>query len=252
MYKKNRVAIVTGGSSGIGQAICVTLAKSGFNVVVTGTNPLRIEETLQLLEQFLHTASAHIGRKTDVTNEKEVRSLVEITYNRFERIDLLVASAGIGKSAGSKRVLPYSAATLPLCEWKAVLDVNLTGVYLTNRAVLPIMKAQKSGQIINIGSSTTPHGLKGTPYAPAYCASKFALAGFTQALAAEVEGDGIRVQTVFPGPVETPLVDNTLLAKPFGGIVRSDNFSNAVMALIEYPMDSTVIDPHILPMRGKG
>ena len=112
------------------------------------------------------------------------------------------------------------------------------------------MQKQGRGNIVNIGSSTTPEGLRGTAYGPAYCASKFGVVGLTETLAAENERLGIRAQVVFPGPVETPLVHQTVLAKPFGGAVSAENFAAAVVDLIEQPTDSVVIHPHLLPFRG--
>jgi 3-oxoacyl-[acyl-carrier protein] reductase len=179
-----------------------------------------------------------------------MREMAAQTMARFGRIDLLVASAGIGKKPGSGRVMPYSTAALPRDEWEAVLGVNLTGTFLANRAVLPAMMAQGSGQIINVCSSTTPRGLRGTAFAPAYSASKFGVVGLTESLAAEVEALGIRVQAIFPGPVDTPLVDNTKLARPFGGAIGAEHFAGAIMYLVAQPTDATVVHPHVIPFRG--
>jgi 3-oxoacyl-[acyl-carrier protein] reductase len=128
--------------------------------------------------------------------------------------------------------------------------VNLRGVFLANRAVLPAMRAQGTGHIVNVCSSTTPRGLRGTPFGPAYCASKFGVVGLTEALAAEVGTQGIRVQAIFPGPVTTPLVDQTLLARPFGGAISAEAFADAVVALLETPRDAMLRHPHVLPFRG--
>jgi 3-oxoacyl-[acyl-carrier protein] reductase len=179
-----------------------------------------------------------------------MQEMADKTMDRFGRIDLLVASAGIGKKAGSSRVIPYSTATLPPDEWGAVIGVNLTGTFLSNRAVIAPMMSQRSGHIINICSSTTPHGLHGTPYAPAYSASKFGVVGLTESLAEEVSSYGIRVQAVFPGAVETPLVDNTILARPFGGTITADNFAGTIMYLVTQPVDAITIHPHVIPFRG--
>lgn len=248
----NKVAIVTGGSSGIGQAVSIALAESGFQVTVVGRTTRYLEATLELLktrtpvgEEPLHNYLA-----LDVTNENDMQEMADKTMDRFGRIDLLVASAGIGKKAGSSRVIPYSTATLPLDEWDAVIGVNLTGTFLSNRAVIAPMLSQRFGHIINICSSTTPHGLHGTPYAPAYSASKFGVVGLTESLAEEVSSYGIRVQAVFPGAVETPLVDNTILARPFGGTITAENFASTIMHLVTQPVDATTIHPHVIPFRG--
>lgn len=248
----NKVAIVTGASSGIGRAVSVALAQTGFHVTIVGRTPRYINAALEELHKLSTTNSgpSHIGLALDVTREDDMREMVDRTLHSFGRIDLLVASAGLGKKYGSERVIPYSTASLPPDEWEEVIGVNLTGTFLSNRAVLATMMSQRSGHIINICSSTTPHGLRGRPYAAAYSASKFGVVGLSESLAAEVASCGIRVQAVFPGAVETPLVDKTHLAKPFGGAIAAANFSRAIMYLVMQPFDTTIIHPHILPFRG--
>ena len=248
----NKVAIVTGGSSGIGQAVSIALAESGFQVSIVGQSTRNIDATLDQLKTKTpdDQKPLHLGLALDVTDENDMQEMVGQTLDKLGRIDLLVASAGIGKKTGSARVIPYSTATLPADEWNAVVGVNLTGTFLSNRAVLAPMISQRSGHIINICSSTTPHGLHGTPYAPAYSASKFGVVGLTESLAEEVSSYGIRVQAVFPGAVETPLVDNTMLARPFGGTITADNFASTIMRLVTLPEDANVVHPHVIPFRG--
>jgi NAD(P)-dependent dehydrogenase (short-subunit alcohol dehydrogenase family) len=248
----NKVAIVTGGSSGIGKAVSLALAAAGYSLIIVGRTSHYINAAIDQLNTQTPVSNTmpHLGLSLDVTNEDDMREMAEKTMDMFGRIDLLVASAGIGKKAGSERVIPYSTATLPLDEWKAVIGVNLTGTFLSNRAVLAPMMSQRSGHIINICSSTTPHGLHGTPYAQAYSASKFGVVGFTESLAEEMASFGVRVQAVFPGAVETPLVDNTMLARPFGGAIAVDNFATTIMQLVAQTEDSTVTHPHVIPFRG--
>lgn len=252
MSSEGKVAIVTGGSSGIGQATCVALSKEGYHVAVVGTNSERINETLNLLHtpvlNKLH--SSHLGLVLDVTKETDMQAMVSKTVEHFGRIDILVASAGLGKRAGSNRLIPYPTASLPLEEWNEILNVNLTGVFLSNRAVLPIMMTQSVGHIINICSSTTSYGLRGQPYAPAYCASKFGVQGFTESLAEEVRSYGIRVQALFPGYVKTPLVAETTLANIYGGSMSADNVAASITYLVTQTMDMVVLHPHLIPFRG--
>lgn len=248
---ESKVAIVTGGGSGIGQALCVALAGAGCSVCVVSASQASVDETLLQISRVARGGAAStLGLALDVTQEAQMQYMVERTLDRFGRIDVLIASAGLGKKAGSQRTTPHATASLPLDEWNAVIGVNLTGVFLCNRAVLPVLVRQGSGCIINICSSTTPRGLRGTPFAPAYCASKYGVVGFTEALAAEVASLGIRVQAIFPGAVDTPLVKCTNLARPFGGAITADNFAQAVLWLIQQPADTAVVHPHILPFRG--
>lgn len=243
-------AIVTGGTSGIGQALCVQLATQGYQLTVIGRSEARLDETRQLLAEVSGATTEHLYVRADVTDAEQLRDMAEQSQARFGSIDVMISSAGIGRSAESARVIPHATADLPLTEWNAVLDVNLRGVFLCCAAVLPFMQKQHSGHIVNIGSSTTPEGLRGTAYGPAYCASKFGVVGLTEAVAAENERYGIRAQVVFPGPVETPLVHQTVLSRPFGGSVSATNFAAAVVSLIRQPADGVVIHPHLLPFRG--
>jgi NAD(P)-dependent dehydrogenase (short-subunit alcohol dehydrogenase family) len=247
---EGKVAIVTGGSSGIGQAACIALANEGFHLAVVGTRRDRLNETLNLLHNPVTSQVdlPHVGLTLDVTNEDDMQEMVDKTVELFGRIDLLVASAGLGKQSRSERVMPHPTASLPLEEWNEIISVNLTGVFLSNRAVLPVMIEQRQGHIINICSSTTLHGLRGQPYAPAYCASKFGVVGFTESLAREVCDCGIRVQALFPGPVKTPLVAQTALVRRFGGsYISTADIAGTIVYLVQQAPDAILVHPHILP-----
>lgn len=246
-----KVAIVTGGSSGIGRALAIALARTGYGVTVVGTSHHRIDQTLAQIAQY-RSAEMTLGLSLDVRQATDMQAMVDQTLAQFGRLDLLVTSAGIGKKSGSDRVIPYPTASLPLDEWQEVIEVNLTGVFLSNRAVLPTFLAQGQGHIINICSSTTLHGLRGQPYAPAYCASKFGVVGLTESLAAEVADSGLRVQAIFPGPVLTPLVAQTALLKRFHNrAISPEHFAHSVVALVDQPPDAIVIHPHLLPFLGE-
>lgn len=243
MKQSEKVAVITGGTSGIGRSAAAALARGGYRVVVIGRREAALRDTLAELESV---GGEHIGLSLDVTSPADMEAMAERTRQRFGRIDLLVASAGIGRSAEAERLL-HPTAELPLREWQAVFDVNLHGVFYADRAVLPVMLAQRGGHILHVGSSTTIRGLRGEPYAPAYCSSKFALVGLTESLAAEVEPAGIRVQLLFPGAVETPLVESTALARPFGGAIRSEHVGEVILALAEQPIDAVMVHPHLIP-----
>lgn len=247
------VAIVTGGSSGIGQAVATALASDGWRLALVGRSMDRLTQTLSVVNQAAGAAGAGGGALAlalNVADPDDMQEMAARTLDTFGRIDLLVASAGLGKRADTKRVMPHPTAELPLSEWNEVINVNLGGIFLSNRAVLPAMRAQGWGQIINVGSSTTPQGLRGTPFGPAYCASKFGMVGLTEVIASEEERHGIRAQVIFPGPVETPLVDQTILARPFGGAVKAEHFANAVVFMARHPVDGVLVHPHLLPFRG--
>lgn len=239
-----RVCAVTGASSGIGRAVALACARRGDLVVAVGRNPERLAETAEALGTV--SSAPHRVLRLDVSSEEEMSEL-RACLQELQRVDLLVCSAAVGRGLGGT-VFPPPTAELPTESWQAMVDVNLHGVFLANMAVLPLMLARGEGDIVNIGSSTTPRGLRGTALAPAYAATKFALAEYGRRLAEEVGPDGVRVATIFPGPVETPLIADTLLDKPFGGRISDINFSEALLGLIELGGDVAMLDPHILPM----
>lgn len=241
------VGVVTGGTSGIGQAIACELARRGHDIIVVGRNVDRLRDTLAVLRD-VDADGRYVAAPLDVTSDSDMAELAALCDREFGRVDVLIASAGIGMAEGQGRRLPTATKDLPFEEWQAVLAVNLHGVFLCNTALLPRMIAQGGGTIVNIGSSTTPHGLRGQPLAPAYCASKFAMSEFSRQLADEVGEHGIAVSTVFPGSVETPLISDTLLDGPFGGSIAAHSFAGAVCDLIELGEAIELPDPHLLPM----
>lgn len=229
------VAIVTGGSSGIGLATCAALAGRGACVVIVGTNDQRIRAALDQL----HTSGADPAQMAaltlDVRSESDMNAMVREALTRFGRIDALVACAGVGGRRNSSGRVPRPLSHLAVEEWDEILDTNLKGVFLSNRAVLPVMMRQRSGQIVNISSS--PGGVHGQPFSSAYCASKFGVNGLTEALAAEVRPYGIRVQILFPDATDTPLIRNTTLAARLGAPLPPSRVANHILFLLTAPDD---------------
>ena len=247
MAASPRVGVVTGATSGIGHAIALALARRGDRVVAIGRNPDRLARTTEAL--FRAGPAPHLVLSLDVGSPADMGRLRE-TLEAIGRVDLLVASAVLGRSGSS--LLPPRTRDLTLADWQAQIDVNLHGVFLADQAVIPLMRAQGDGDIVNIASSTTPHGLRGTPLAPAYCAAKFAIAALGRTLAAELDPEGIRVRTVFPGSVDTPLIADTMLDGPFGGRMRPESFAAALLGLIDLGREMALPDPHLLPVPGHG
>jgi NAD(P)-dependent dehydrogenase (short-subunit alcohol dehydrogenase family) len=178
-----------------------------------------------------------MGLTLDVRLEQDMNEMVRRTLEQFGRIDILVACAGIGKRRGSVGNLPRPVSHLPIEDWDAILDTNLKGVFLSNRAVLPVMIKQRKGQIVNISSS--PGGVAGQPFSAAYCASKFGVTGLSEALAAEVQPYGIRVQVVFPDATDTPLIRDTTLTARLGQPLPPDRVANHILFLVTAPEDTT-------------
>jgi meso-butanediol dehydrogenase/(S,S)-butanediol dehydrogenase/diacetyl reductase len=181
-----RTALVTGAAKGIGRGIAETLARHGAEVTVADLDGVAAEET----------AAAIDGRaaQVDVTDEASVAALVDGALERDGRIDILVNNAGVSKS------LPF--VDIDEAEWDRVFDVNVKGVFLACRAVVPHMVERRAGKIVNVASMV---GKEAIPLFVHYSASKFAVIGLTQGLAKELAEHDINVNAVCPGVVRTPL-----------------------------------------------
>jgi NAD(P)-dependent dehydrogenase (short-subunit alcohol dehydrogenase family) len=188
MRLKDKVAIVTGGGSGMGRAIAFEFARQGAYVMVADIDS----------EAAHHTASQTGDRAgsvgVDVTKKAEVLNMAAETINRFGRIDILV------NNAGARCVKPFLEHTED--DWHRMLDINLTGHFFCAQAVAPNMLANGSGRIINIASIAAHTG---RPDRVAYCAAKAGLLGLTRALAMDLRGRNICVTAISPGSIATPL-----------------------------------------------
>jgi NAD(P)-dependent dehydrogenase (short-subunit alcohol dehydrogenase family) len=191
MSFENAVAIVTGGASGIGRALCVALAQRGAKFVVVA------DLDLVRAERVANAIAAGRAVQIDVTDADAVRSLVEDTVRLHGRLDFLFNNAGIG--------IMCEAQHVPLADWRRVLDVNLNGVVHGVAAAYPIMVRQGSGHIVNTASVA---GLVASPWLVSYAASKFAVVGLSLSLRAEAAALGVRVSAVCPGFIHTPLFYN--------------------------------------------
>jgi NAD(P)-dependent dehydrogenase (short-subunit alcohol dehydrogenase family) len=180
---QGRHAIVTGGGRGIGAAIARALRAQGARLTVMGRH-------LPALDRIAAEIGAH-AVATDITDEASVAG----AFLNLGDADILINNAGAAESA------PFEATDAAL--WERMLAVNLSGAFLCTRHVLPAMRAQKWGRIVNIASTAA---LKGYPYVTAYCAAKHGLLGFTRALALEVKRDGVTVNAICPGFTETDLL----------------------------------------------
>jgi NAD(P)-dependent dehydrogenase (short-subunit alcohol dehydrogenase family) len=188
-----KVALVTGAGSGIGRAISIRFAQEGARVAAASRTRETVEETAQL------AGGETLALQADVSDEASVGAMVEKTLARFGRIDILVNNAGIGTTKSILECEPE--------EWDRVFAVNVRGVYLSTRAVLPGMLAQGEGVIINIASAL---GLVGVPKRAAYCASKGAVITLTKQVATEYAGQGVRCNCICPGTVDSPWVGRLL------------------------------------------
>ncbi len=181
-------ALITGGGTGIGAAIAVRLAGAGARVTVSGRRP----EPLRKVADGLAAAQAV---PFDVTDEAAVEAGLATATENFGPVDILVNNAGAAEST------PFGRMTTKT--WRAMLEINLTSVFLVSRAVLPTMVERGRGRIVSIASTA---GLKGYAYVAAYCAAKHGVIGMTRSLALEVAQKGVTVNVVCPGYTETELL----------------------------------------------
>jgi NAD(P)-dependent dehydrogenase (short-subunit alcohol dehydrogenase family) len=187
----DRVALVTGGGTGIGKAIAKSLAENGAKVAIASRNPANVERAAADLKELSLTV---LPLGMDVRNKTDVKRAVDAVVARWGRIHILVNNAGV--SGLSTMDDPDDS------KWYAILDTNLSGLYLVTKAVLKVMPDHAGGRVINISSVL---GKFGVPGYTAYCTSKHGVIGFTRALALEVVGRGITVNAICPGWVDTEM-----------------------------------------------
>jgi meso-butanediol dehydrogenase/(S,S)-butanediol dehydrogenase/diacetyl reductase len=193
MKLENKVALVTGGNRGIGRGIALCLSNEGANVAVIARD---IEKSQEVAEEIKKLGRKAIAIKTDVTKWDQVQAMVKQTIDEFGKIDISVHNAGVINSALVEELEEEM--------YDHVMDVNVKGTFLCCKAVIPYMKRQGGGKIINVSSAA---GKSGFPNLAHYSASKFAVIGFTHALAQEIAKDNITANTICPGLVRTYMWD---------------------------------------------
>ncbi|MCT7964046.1 3-oxoacyl-[acyl-carrier-protein] reductase [Laspinema sp. D1] len=189
---RDRVAVVTGASRGIGRAIAIALAAEGAKIAVNYSSNSTAAD--QLVEEITAAGGEATALQADISNVDSVDTLIKTVSDQWGRIDILVNNAGITRDTLLLRMKPE--------DWQAVIDTNLTGVFLCTRAVSKLMLKQKSGRIINIASVA---GQMGNPGQANYSAAKAGVIGFTKTVAKELASRGITVNAVAPGFIATDM-----------------------------------------------
>lgn len=189
-----KVALVTGGSRGIGKEIAIGLAKDGYDLVITYNSS--IESANQVVEEIKSLGQKGIAIKADVSIKEEVDSLFSIIADEFGSVDIVINNAGITKDNLLMRMSED--------DWDQVMDVNLKSVYLTTKAAIKGMMKKRYGKIINISSVV---GVMGNAGQGNYSASKAGIIGFTKSMAKELSSRGIRVNAIAPGFIKTEMTE---------------------------------------------
>ena len=244
----NKVAIITGGSSGIGKATAILFAKEGAKVVIAARNPEDGRATVDLIKK---TGGKAVFLRTDVSKEAEIKNLMDFTVKLFGRIDILCNNAGV------ELAKPVTETTEE--ELNKILDINLKGVFFGCKHAIPHMLKSGGGSIVNTASST---GLVGSPNLAAYCASKGAVVLLTKETALDYAKKNIRVNCVCPGAILTPMIKrfteksqdpeqalkNLDKMHPIGRIGRPEEVANAMLFLASD--ESSFVTGHALSVDG--
>ena len=233
-----KTAVVTGAGSGVGQAVVLALAKQDWRVAIVGRRAETLQETVALagaVKERLFVFPCDIGQSVAVA--KLGREVME----KLGTVEVLVNAAGTNVPRRSLEVLSLE-------DYHAMMGTNLNGAYYVTQAFLPAMRVQKSGTIVHVVSDA---GKQASPKAgPAYAMSKFGLAGLTQSINAEERGNGIRACAIFPGDIDTPLLDkrpSPPSTEARAKMMRADDVADCVMLAINLPSRAIVEELIIRP-----
>lgn len=235
MKLKDCVAIVTGAGSGIGAAISVSLAENGCQVIAVGRRVAALEETKNRFRDRIDTLAA------DVANRDAVDAVIASTSEKYGRVDVLVNSAGTN-------TVERATANISPEDWHRIIQVNATGAFNCIQATLPMMRQQSRGTIINISSVA---GRRAIPLGGvAYNASKFAMTALGATVGEEERENGIRVTNIFPGEVETPILDARPVAvssEHRAQILQPEDVAEAVLLACTLPSRARIPELVIVP-----
>jgi NAD(P)-dependent dehydrogenase (short-subunit alcohol dehydrogenase family) len=239
------VAVITGAGGGIGQATAVALARRGMRLCLVERDAGRLAEAEKAARDAANGPLEILAITLDVTSEGDMEAMAARALEAYGRIDVLVTAAGILRPPGSG---PKTIAEMSINEFDRVLAVNLRGTFLATRAVLPSMLKARSGHIIHISSTS---GLRGRAFDGAYCASKFAVLGFSESLAEEIGRSGVRVHTLLPDAVATPLWEQNGPVPMPADALPPERVADFITYLIELPEDCVLLNPVLTPFGGR-
>lgn len=220
---KNKKAIITGGSRGLGKATAIAFAKEGIDVAITGRNETTLKETVSELEKLGVKA---IYAVFDVGNYKEVQTGIKSIIDSFGSVDILVNNAGIAAFG--------SFIDMPVEQWSNIIQTNVMGMYYVTKEVLPYLIEKNEGDIINVSSTA---GLNGNATISAYSASKFAVIGMSESLMKEVRKNNIRVCTLTPSTIASDMSVELGIANKDSedSVLQPEDFAELIVAGLKLP-----------------
>lgn len=244
MRLEGKVAIVTGGGTGIGRGIALLFAKEGAKVVVAGRRKEPLDETVAAIKK---DGGEAIAIQTNVSSSDEVSQMVETTLKTYGKVDILINNAGV--------YIPHDLLSATEDEWNTVINIDLKGVWLCSRTVLPHMIKSQKGKIVNIASIA---GLIGVEQSAAYCAAKGAVVNLTREMALDYASKGIRINAIAPGLIETDMTKSFLLDEkskqaflektPVGRVGQPEDIGYAALYLAS--VESDFVTGHTLVVDG--
>ena len=238
MLLDQKIAVVTGANRGLGKAVALRFAEEGAHVILTGRNEEGLLRVKQLIEEKGGVADVF---PVDVTDPVAVADIASKIDQRYGRVDVLVNNAGIS--------VEQPLNEMSIDTWKLIIDTNLNSVAIVTKAFLPMMLRRKSGSIVNVASGA---GLRGLPGSCAYSASKAGVICLSQALGDEVRKDGIRVNVICPGPIDTELFQlserREYLLKSGADVMSPESVANSILFLASGM--SGGMNSQVLTMRG--
>ena len=226
-----RTVLITGSTRGIGKETALLLLQKELNVIISSRSQQSVDNVIQEIhDKFPSKKENILGIKCDVSQQSDVKSLLDISIKTFGKIDILVNNAGI---VYFKSIMDTTEE-----EWDNTIDTNLKGIFLFTKEVLPYMLENKSDSIIiNVSSGA---GKSGFPNLSAYCASKFGVIGFTESIANEVADNNVKVMTICPGGVDTKMIEdivNNGFTLSNGKLMKPEQVANKIYDMISNQKD---------------
>ncbi len=230
-----KIALVTGGAQGLGEAICRSLAAVGVVTLVADLHEDRAEQVAAEIQAEGGKAQA---LRLDVADEHQVEAVIDQVQQQFGRLDVLVNNAGIDVTVAIEE--------LAIADWDRILAVNLRGPFVLSKAVLPLMKQQGGGHIVNIASTAAK---RAWPNATAYHASKWGLLGFSHALHTEARSQKVKVTAVVAGGMQTPFILERFPDTPLEKLQDPKHVADTVRYVLSQPPETVIPEVMVIPLQ---